>query len=129
LPTHLRPILDVARDLGLDPDRCTPLGRHKAKVDRDGGASQATGRLVLVSAVTPTPAGEGKTTVSVGLTQGLQRIGARVALCLREPSLGPVFGVKGGGTGGGETCTPSPAPTTCSPRWSTPTCTSADRAA
>ena len=86
MPTHLRPILDVARDLGLDPDSCTPLGRHKAKVDpvdRDDDASPATGRLVLVSAVTPTPAGEGKTTVSVGLTQGLQRIGARVALCLR----------------------------------------------
>ena len=105
MPTHLRPILEVAADLGLDAEACTPLGRHKAKVDlldRDGRASPASGRLVLVSAVTPTPAGEGKTTVSVGLTQGLQRIGARVALCLREPSLGPVFGVKGGGTGGGQ---------------------------
>jgi len=110
LPTHLRPILDVVGDLGLDPDRCTPLGRHKAKVDPvdgaggavDRGSAPARGKLVLVSAVTPTPAGEGKTTVSVGLTQGLRRIGTRVALCLREPSLGPVFGVKGGGTGGGE---------------------------
>jgi len=103
LPPTLRPILDVAADLGLDPEACTPLGRHKAKVDPlDRTASPATGRLVLVSAVTPTPAGEGKTTVSVGLTQGLKRIGERVALCLREPSLGPVFGVKGGGTGGGQ---------------------------
>jgi formate--tetrahydrofolate ligase len=109
VPTHLRPILEVAADLGLDPEACTPLGRYKAKVDlldratvAFDGASPATGRLVLVSAVTPTPAGEGKTTVSVGLTQGLKRIGASVALCLREPSLGPVFGVKGGGTGGGQ---------------------------
>jgi formate--tetrahydrofolate ligase len=103
VPTPLRPILDVAADLGLDPDRLTTLGRHKAKVDPiDRRATPPTGRLVLVSAVTPTPAGEGKTTVSVGLTQGLRRIGASVALCLREPSLGPVFGVKGGGTGGGQ---------------------------
>lgn len=102
MPIHLRPILEVAADLGLDPERCTTLGRHKAKVDPvDRAATPATGRLVLVSAVTPTPAGEGKTTVSVGLTQGLRRLGTRVALALREPSLGPVFGVKGGGTGGG----------------------------
>ncbi|MDA0700416.1 MAG: formate--tetrahydrofolate ligase [bacterium] len=99
----LRPILDVAADLGLDPATLTTLGRNKAKVDPiDRRATPPTGRLVLVSAITPTPAGEGKTTVSVGLTQGLQRIGASVALCLREPSLGPVFGVKGGGTGGGQ---------------------------
>jgi formate--tetrahydrofolate ligase len=99
---HLRPILEVAADIGLDPERLTTLGRGKAKVDPiDRTASPPTGRLVLVSAITPTPAGEGKTTVSVGLTQGLRRIGASVALCLREPSLGPVFGVKGGGTGGG----------------------------
>src|SRR5262249_1427189 len=58
------------------------------------------GRLILVSAINPTPAGEGKTTTSVGLAMGMRRLGARVALCLREPSLGPVFGVKGGGTGG-----------------------------
>lgn len=102
MPIHLRPILEVAADLGLDPERCTTLGRHKAKVDPiDRAATPAPGRLVLVSAVTPTPAGEGKTTVSVGLTQGLRRLGTRVALALREPSLGPVFGVKGGGTGGG----------------------------
>lgn len=103
MPTPLRPILEVAHDLGIGDDRCSPLGRYKAKVDPvDRHASPASGKLVLVSAITPTPAGEGKTTVSVGLTQGLQRLGVRVALALREPSLGPVFGVKGGGTGGGQ---------------------------
>jgi formate--tetrahydrofolate ligase len=101
----LRPILDVARELGLEPSSVTTLGAHKAKIDPATAtpptAAPAAGRLVLVSAIGPTPAGEGKTTVSVGLADGLRRIGARVALCLREPSLGPVFGVKGGGTGGG----------------------------
>jgi formate--tetrahydrofolate ligase len=102
---HLRHILDVAHDLGLEPAAVTALGSHKAKVDpataTAADAAPRAGRLVLVSAVTPTPAGEGKTTVSVGLADGLRRLGTRVALCLREPSLGPVFGVKGGGTGGG----------------------------
>lgn len=95
-----RPILDVAADLGLDPDTVTTLGPDKAKLDVPANLT-VRGRLVLVSAITPTPAGEGKTTVSVGLAQGLRRLSARTALCLREPSLGPVFGVKGGGTGGG----------------------------
>lgn len=102
----LRPILDVARELGLDPDSVHPLGRTKAKIElpASNGAADpgALGKLVLVSAITPTKAGEGKTTVSVGLTDGLRRLGTRVALCLREPSLGPVFGIKGGGTGGGK---------------------------
>ncbi len=101
----LRPILDVASDLGLDPDMVLTLGRHKAKVELGAGAAgttPATGKLVLVTAITPTKAGEGKTTVSVGLADGLRRLGERVALCLREPSLGPVFGIKGGGTGGGQ---------------------------
>jgi formate--tetrahydrofolate ligase len=102
----LRPILDVARELGLDPDSVHPLGRTKAKIELPSGNGEANpgkrGRLVLVSAITPTKAGEGKTTVSVGLTDGLRRLGTRVALCLREPSLGPVFGIKGGGTGGGK---------------------------
>jgi len=103
MSTPLRPILEVARDLGIGEEALTPLGRHKAKVDLlDRHATPATGKLVLVSAITPTPAGEGKTTISVGLTQGLKRLGVRVALALREPSLGPVFGVKGGGTGGGQ---------------------------
>lgn len=95
-----RPIVDVAAELGLDPEALTTLGRHKAKLDPPTTPS-SRGRLVLVSALTPTASGEGKTTVSVGLAMGLRRIGTRTALALREPSLGPVFGVKGGGTGGG----------------------------
>ncbi len=98
--TDLRPILDVADELGLDRATLTTLGRHKAKLDPPA-APTARGKLVLVSALTPTKSGEGKTTVSIGLAMGMRRIGARTALALREPSLGPVFGVKGGGTGGG----------------------------
>jgi formate--tetrahydrofolate ligase len=64
-------------------------------------ANRPSGRIILVSAINPTRAGEGKTTISIGLAQGMQRLGARVALALREPSLGPIFGIKGGGTGGG----------------------------
>lgn len=98
----LRPILDVARELEIDSQAVLPLGHHKAKVELPGQEQIAgAGRLVLVSAITPTKAGEGKTTVSVGLADGLKRLGTRVAVCLREPSLGPVFGIKGGGTGGG----------------------------
>ncbi|MDF1523131.1 MAG: formate--tetrahydrofolate ligase [Trueperaceae bacterium] len=97
--TTMRPILDVATELGLDLEHLTTLGPHKAKLDPPG-SPEARGRLVLVSALTPTKSGEGKTTVSVGLAMGLRRVGARTALALREPSLGPVFGVKGGGTGG-----------------------------
>lgn len=96
----LRPIHDIAAALGIPEASLTPYGRHKAKVELATDPAPR-GKLVLVSAITPTPAGEGKTTVSVGLTQGLHRLGVRVALALREPSLGPVFGVKGGGTGGG----------------------------
>src|SRR5262249_3959071 len=98
-----RPILDVARDLGLSDDHVEVYGRGKAKIDRAAGNRGPAGaaRLVLVSAINPTPAGEGKTTTSVGLAMGMRRRGLSVALCLREPSLGPVFGVKGGGTGGG----------------------------
>lgn len=105
--THaLRPILDVARELGLDPAHVTALGPTKAKIDARADREAAPdgpppGRLVLVSAIGPTPAGEGKTTVSVGLADGLRALGTRTAVCLREPSLGPVFGLKGGGTGGG----------------------------
>jgi formate--tetrahydrofolate ligase len=100
-----QPILDVARELGVPEELVEPYGRGKAKLDLTaiprGLALGRKGRLVLVSAINPTPAGEGKTTTSVGLAMGLRRLGKRVALCLREPSLGPVFGVKGGGTGGG----------------------------
>ncbi len=98
-----QPILDVARELGLGAEHVEPYGRGKAKVALGaiGRSPLGAGRVVLVSAVNPTPAGEGKTTVSIGLGMGLRRLGKRAVLCLREPSLGPVFGVKGGGTGGG----------------------------
>ena len=98
----LRGIADVASDLGLAAGDLEPYGAHKAKVPLGAFPTRRTpGRLVVVTAITPTPAGEGKTTVAVGLTQGLARIGKSVALTLRQPSLGPVFGHKGGGTGGG----------------------------
>jgi formate--tetrahydrofolate ligase len=102
-PSSLRPVVDVARDLHLDPGSVTPFGLYKAKIDPtlDGPRSGPSGKLVLVSAIMPTPPGEGKTTVSVGLADGLRRLGAAGAVCLREPSLGPLFGAKGGGTGGG----------------------------
>src|SRR5207344_895211 len=84
-------------------DLLEPYGRDKAKVRLEAitGSGRAPGKLILVSAITPTPAGEGKTTTSIGLAQGLCRIGHRAALALRQPSMGPVFGRKGGATGGG----------------------------
>src|SRR6266508_1959774 len=98
----MRPIVDVARDLGLDPAHLEPYGLYKCKVlPRAIEGRKDGGRLVLVSAITPTPAGEGKTTTSVGLAHGLARIGVSSAVALREPSLGPTFGMKGGGAGGG----------------------------
>lgn len=103
-----RPIAAVASDLGLTPDHYVPYGRGKAKLDLsllDGSRAQparAKGRLILVTAINPTPAGEGKTTTSIALAMGMRRIGKNAVLALREPSLGPVFGVKGGGTGGGK---------------------------
>lgn len=103
LPTEgLRPIEDVAAELGVHPEHVSPRGPGMAKLDPAAiEAGPGGGKLVLVSAITPTPAGEGKTTMSVGLAMGLRRIGRRAVACLREPSLGPVFGIKGGGTGGG----------------------------
>ncbi|NDD27675.1 MAG: formate--tetrahydrofolate ligase [Proteobacteria bacterium] len=101
---RLIPIDEVAARAGLLPEEVEPYGRHKAKISLsalDRLASAPTGRLINVTAITPTPAGEGKTCTSVGLTQGLGALGKRVMLCLREPSLGPVFGVKGGAAGGG----------------------------
>ncbi len=101
---RLRPLAEVAADVGLSPDHLLPYGRHKAKVSLSALAdedSRPKGRLVLVSAINPTSSGEGKTTTSIGLAQGLRRIGRKAAVALREPSLGPVFGVKGGGCGGG----------------------------
>jgi formate--tetrahydrofolate ligase len=101
---RLLPIDEVAGELGVGPDELAPYGRHKAKVSlgllerlEDG----PSGRLVLVTAINPTPAGEGKTTTTVGLGDALNRLGKRAVICLREPSLGPCFGVKGGAAGGG----------------------------
>lgn len=96
------PIAEIAAAAGIDADFLEPYGKYKAKVslsllDR----AKKTGKLVLVTAITPTPAGEGKTTTTVGLADGLHRIGKSVAAALREPSLGPVFGIKGGAAGGG----------------------------
>ena len=98
----LLPIQEVAAKLGLSGDAVEPYGRHKAKIDlgRVGGG-RSPGALILVTAINPTPAGEGKTTTSVGLADALNRIGRRTVLALREPSLGPCFGTKGGATGGG----------------------------
>jgi formate--tetrahydrofolate ligase len=100
----LRPIEDVAAEAGLLPEEVEPYGRHAAKLSLsvlDRLSDRPDGRAVVVTAITPTSLGEGKTTTSIGLVQGLGRIGARAMLCLREPSVGPVFGAKGGGTGGG----------------------------
>ncbi len=97
-----RPIVDVARDLGLGAGDLELYGSFKAKVGLNARADQLpAGKLILVTAINPTTAGEGKTTVSVGLAQGLKRIGRRGCLCIREPSVGPCLGKKGGGTGGG----------------------------
>ncbi|MBU6367413.1 MAG: formate--tetrahydrofolate ligase [Gemmatimonadetes bacterium] len=98
---RLRPISDVAAELDLPPDALHPFGRHIAKLPLEVAAHPSRGRLVLVTAISPTPAGEGKTTVSIGLAQALRRLGTRTVLAIREPSLGPVFGVKGGAAGGG----------------------------
>ena len=100
----LRPIEELAEEIGLRPEEVEPYGRYKAKVALsvlDRLRSSPDGKIVCVSGMTPTRAGEGKTTTAVGLTQGLGAIGRRPVLCLREPSLGPVFGIKGGAAGGG----------------------------
>ena len=100
-------ISEIADGLGLNPQHVLPYGHHKAKISLDamsgdamsGGGGQ--GKLVVVTGITPTPAGEGKTTTAIGLTQGMGRLGHKVTVNLREPTLGPIFGIKGGGTGGG----------------------------
>jgi formate--tetrahydrofolate ligase len=98
----LRPIRDVAAELGLSDDEVEVYGKYKAKISlRALQQRTAKGRLVLVTGITPTPAGEGKSTVTVGVTQALRRLGKNAILAIREPSLGPVFGVKGGAAGGG----------------------------
>src|SRR6201982_703268 len=100
-----RPILQLAAErLGIAPEHLEPYGHYKAKLSMDFVKSLKTrpnGKLILVSAITPTPAGEGKTTTTVGLTDALNHIGKKAMLCLREPSLGPSFGMKGGAAGGG----------------------------
>jgi formate--tetrahydrofolate ligase len=100
----LEPIADIAARYGLEPDEYDLYGKYKAKVDLsviERLAAKPDAKLVCVTAITPTKAGEGKTTTSVSLTQGLGKIGRKPVLCLREPSLGPVFGIKGGAAGGG----------------------------
>ncbi|HMF06057.1 MAG TPA: formate--tetrahydrofolate ligase [Methylocella sp.] len=101
----MRRIADVARDkLGISDEHLEPFGYHKAKIALeyiDSLANRPDGKLILVTAISPTPAGEGKTTTTVGLGDALNRIGKRASICLREPSLGPVFGMKGGAAGGG----------------------------
>ncbi len=99
----MRPIADLAADLGLDPSVLEPYGRDKAKIPLDAFPDAAEkAMLVVVTAITPTPAGEGKSTTAVGLVQGLAKIGKKPVLTIRQPALGPVFGHKGGGTGGGK---------------------------
>jgi hypothetical protein len=122
------PIATIAGKLGLPADYVVPYGEQSAKVKLDlltDPAFRPTGKFILVTAITPTSAGEGKTVVSISLTQGLERIGKRVVATLREPSLGPVFGIKGGATGprfcrrrgststSTATFTPLPPPTIC----------------
>ena len=102
-------ISEIADRLGLDPQHVLPYGHHKAKISLDAmpamsgdaASGDGPGRLVVVTGITPTPAGEGKTTTAIGLTQGMGRLGHKVTVNLREPTLGPIFGIKGGGTGGG----------------------------
>ena len=100
----MKKIADIAADLGIDEKYIELYGNYKAKIDfsllRDN-ADKPDGKLILVTAITPTPAGEGKTTTAVGLADGLKKIGKKVVVALREPSLGPVFGIKGGAAGGG----------------------------
>src|SRR5262249_36934187 len=100
----LKPIEEIGAAVGLGPQELEPYGRYKAKVAWDAitrRRGHPDGALVLVTAMTPTPAGEGKSTTTVGLADGLRRLGKRAVVALREPSLGPVFGMKGGATGGG----------------------------
>jgi formate--tetrahydrofolate ligase len=104
-----RPIMDLARELGLRDDEVELYGPFKAKVRLEGierleaeaAAKGKRGKYVVVTAITPTPLGEGKTTTNIGLVQGLNRLGHKAAVCIRQPSLGPVFGIKGGAAGGG----------------------------
>jgi len=100
----LKPISEIAKTLGIDTEDLIPYGHHMAKLGStctDKIKSKPNGKLVLVTAISPTPAGEGKTTTTIGLADALNHIGKKAVVCIREPSLGPVFGLKGGATGGG----------------------------
>ena len=98
----IRPIADIAAPLGIPPEALIPYGHYKAKIDLSKlPAARQAGKLILVTAINPTPAGEGKTTITIGLADGLRRLGKNAIVALREPSLGPVFGIKGGAAGGG----------------------------
>ena len=100
----LKPISEVARDLGLEEEEVIPYGATKAKIHLDALrriAGNPMGKYVDVTAITPTPLGEGKTTTTVGLVQGLGALGHRSIACIRQPSMGPTFGIKGGAAGGG----------------------------
>ena len=102
--TTMRPIADIAAGLNIDEVYVEQYGRYKAKIDYNllsDLKDKPDGKLILVTAISPTPAGEGKTTTTVGLADGLRKIGKRAVVALREPSLGPVFGMKGGAAGGG----------------------------
>ena len=99
-----RPIMEIGEKLGIPSDHLLPYGHDKAKISAEFIAAQKdkkNGRLILVTAINPTPAGEGKTTTTVGLGDGLNRIGKKAIICIREASLGPNFGMKGGAAGGG----------------------------
>ena len=101
---RMRPIAEIAAKLGIPPDKIEPYGHYKAKVSLDflrTLESGPDGKLVLVTAISPTPAGEGKTTTTVGLGDALNAMGKKAIICLREPAMGPVFGLKGGAAGGG----------------------------
>lgn len=99
--TPLLPIQQIAQQLGLSEEALIPYGHHMAKVDiRALRAGAPQGKLILVSSITPTPFGEGKTVTTIGLSQGINRLGNHAVACIRQPSLGPVFGVKGGAAGG-----------------------------
>ena len=102
---ELKNIYEISRSLNIPDEYIEPYGKYKAKIDLsyyDKIKDRKDGKLVLVTAITPTKAGEGKTTASISLLEGLNLIGAKTIACLREPSLGPVFGLKGGATGGGK---------------------------
>ena len=101
---NMKPIAEVGNKIGIPADALLNYGPHKAKVSFDfinSAQKNKDGKLILVTAISPTPAGEGKTTTTVGLGDGLNRIGKKAMSCLREPSLGPCFGMKGGAAGGG----------------------------